>query len=87
MSKPEGKSTTEDIRRLVIERVKASPKELRLSIGDMEYSTEEVLKHVEKGDEVGKQVMDAQINFLRDVARGKVYEDNEKETSNNQTKV
>lgn len=70
-----------DARRLVEERIKAAPKELKVSIGDADYSIEEMLKHVQEEDTIGQQIVETQLSFLRAVAKGDVYRDDEANAS------
>ena len=57
----------ENIKQLVITRIEAqmSPN-LRLSIGGMgSYNMEEMIRHVKEGDEIGKQIIQAHLNFIK----------------------
>lgn len=76
MSKHQDNQLDEEIRRLVVERIKRTSDELQLVIGDGEkkYSKKELIKSVEKGDEVGRLIIDIQMNFLKAMAQGKIYE-------------
>lgn len=69
------KELQQEIRQLTIERIKASSGDLRVSIGAGDYTKTELLKSVERGDGVGQAVMEAQIEYLRDMAEGKIYQD------------
>lgn len=64
----------EDIKKLVLARIKAASDDLSISIGSTEYTKDEILKSVEKGDEVGKEIMDIQMEYLRDMAAGTIYQ-------------
>lgn len=63
-----------DIKRLVIERIKATSDELEISIGTTLYTKEQILESVEKEDEIGKEIIDIQIEYLRDMAQGALYQ-------------
>lgn len=69
------KGLQEDIRTLTLERIKASSGDLRLSIGAEDYTKTELLESVRRNDEVGQEVMETQIEYLRDMAEGKIYQD------------
>jgi hypothetical protein len=70
------KEKQEAIRRLVIERIKASSDDLSIMIGGKgNYSKAELIKSVEEGTEVGKQIMDIQMDFLKAMAEGKIYKE------------
>ena len=72
----------EQLRKLVIARLMAVPEDLRLSIGDTEYGREDSIDHVRKGDAIGVHIMDVQLAYLRDLATGKIYEDEKNNSSN-----
>ncbi|KKR86611.1 MAG: hypothetical protein UU34_C0012G0009 [Candidatus Curtissbacteria bacterium GW2011_GWA1_41_11] len=64
----------EDIKKLVLARIQATSDDLRIAIGSTEYTKEEMIKSVEKGDEVGKEIIDIQMEYLRDMAQGAAYQ-------------
>ena len=68
------KKTQEDVRRLVMERIKAASGDLRIAVGSEAYTKLDLLKSVEKGDEIGKKIIAAQMEYLRDMAAGKIYQ-------------
>ena len=70
-----GKGLQEDIRTLTLERIKASSGDLIISIGAEDCTKTELLESVRRNDEVGQEVMEAQIEYLRDMAEGKIYQD------------
>lgn len=60
---------------LVIGRLKASPSDTIKSIGGSGiYTKEEMIKHVEAGDDVGNTIEKAQMEWLRAVADGALNE-------------
>lgn len=67
---------SEELRKIVLERLKSMPESLSVSIGNSEYTTDELVEHVEDGDDVGKQIMEIQLQYLQDLGSGKIY-DNE----------
>ena len=67
----------EDLRKLVIARIEASSEDLRIAIGgENDYSREELIKSVQSGDDLGQEIINSQLEYLRDMASGKLY-DNE----------
>jgi len=67
--------TDEEIRKLVIERIKAMSDEAGLVVGgDKKMTKAEMIENVEKGSNEGKQIVDMQMTFLRDMASGKLME-------------
>lgn len=63
----------ESLKRLVLERVSVMPNTLRMAVGSLELTREDLTRHVEKGDEIGKQIIEMNLSFLRDLASGAIY--------------
>ena len=63
----------ERLRTLVLERINVMPNTLRVAVGSQEITKEDILRHVQEGDEIGKQMMELELTFLRDLASGAVY--------------
>jgi len=66
--------TKEEARELVIERIKAVSNNLKICVGSSEYSKEEILKSLKEDNELGKEIIDIQLEYLRDIARGAIYQ-------------
>ena len=66
----------EEMKKIVIARIKTSSDDLVITIGDKDYNKQQVLESVERGDEIGLEVIDTQMEFLRDMASGRFYEQN-----------
>lgn len=64
----------EDIKKLAIARINAFSDDLGIIIGNKKYTKKEILDSIEKGDEIGREVIDVQIEYLRDMASGAIYE-------------
>lgn len=62
----------EQVKELVITKIEAQlPQNLKLSIGSHGLlSKEEMIEHVKKGDEIGKQIVNVQMSFLKALASG-----------------
>lgn len=62
-----------DIKETVIARIEAqTPSNMKLSVGSQGSLTkEELINHIKKGDEIGQQVVDAHLTFLKALANGK----------------
>lgn len=71
------KEIAEDVRRLVIARVKAASDNLRISIGSSEYTKNDLLKALETDNELSREIIDVQLKYLRDMAEGAIYQDAE----------
>ena len=63
----------EQLKKLVIERVNVMPDTLRISVGSDDFDKESLLNHVREEDEVGTQIMEMELDFLRGLASGAVY--------------
>lgn len=63
-----------EMRALVMARLKAASDDLRISIGSADYGKKELLKSVEAGSELGQEIVQAQIEYLRDMAEGAIYQ-------------
>ncbi len=63
----------ESLKRLVLERVNVMPDTLRMAVGSLELTREDLTKHVEEGDDIGKQIIQMNLDFLRDIASGAIY--------------
>jgi len=68
------KQVQREMRALVLARLKATSNDLRISIGSAHYSKEELLKSVEKGKKLGQEIIEAQMEYLRDMAEGAIYQ-------------
>ncbi len=66
--------TEKKVKELVLARIDAQvPSNLRLFIGSSNgMNKEQIMEHVRKGDEVGKQIVQMHINFMKAVVRGEV---------------
>lgn len=65
--------TLENIKQLTIARLRATNKDLTVHIGDDDYSQEDLLKSVMEENDLGRQVMEMHIDFLRSIASGELY--------------
>lgn len=68
------KQIQEDIRELVLARIMAASDDLRIAIGSTEYTKKEMIENVKEGNEIGKEIMDIQMEYLRDMAKGAIYQ-------------
>ena len=65
----------EQLKNLTIERLNAMPKNTSVVIGAHQHSIGELVEHVVKADELGRQIMNIQLEFLQDLATGEIYKD------------
>ncbi len=61
------------IKELVIARINALSKDLEISVGGENVTKEQILESVKKGDELGQEIVEMQLKFLRDITEGKIY--------------
>lgn len=50
---------------LVKLRVEEMPPHLKISIGNKEYDKEDILKHVEERDDIGKLIFEVEMTYLK----------------------
>lgn len=64
----------EELKQLVIQRLKATSDELNIVIGNEgDFTREELIRRVESGDKIGKEVVESEIEFLKALTEGKIY--------------
>ena len=63
----------EQLKTLVLERVNVMPDTLRIAVGSEEFSKTVLIKHIQQEDDIGRQMMEVELEFLRDLASGAVY--------------
>lgn len=63
----------QQFKKLILERVSVMPDTLRMAVGSMELTRGDITQHIQDEDEIGKQVMEMELEFLRDLASGAVY--------------
>ena len=64
-----------DIKELVIARIKAAPEGVGVSFGGQDgLSKDELIKHIEANDEIGRKIIEVQMNFLTSLKEGRLYE-------------
>ncbi len=60
------KPIDEMVQKIVIERLLAMPENVGVSIGmEGNFSKDELMEHVKKGDDVGKKMMAVQFSYLQ----------------------
>jgi hypothetical protein len=67
------KKTQKEMRKLVLARLQAASDDLRISIGSTNYNKKQLLKKVQAGDKIGQEIINIQIEYLRDMAKGAIY--------------
>ena len=65
------KTVSEEVKQLVIARLETLPPDKKMSIGSYgEFKREDLIMHVEKGDEIGKKVIEIELEFLQALKEG-----------------
>ncbi|MBL7170021.1 MAG: hypothetical protein ISS48_03305 [Candidatus Aenigmarchaeota archaeon] len=66
---------TEEMKELVITRLLVLPPGKKISIGSYgDFTKDELIESVKKGDEIGKKIIEIEIDFLRALKEGEFYE-------------
>ena len=61
----------EEIRKLVVERLKTFPSGKKMSIGsEGNFSKEELINHVESEDRIGRKIIEIQLTYLQSLKKG-----------------
>ncbi len=65
---------TEQMKEIVLARIDAQvPSNLKLSVGSAGgMNKEQIMEHIRKGDDIGRQIVQAHLRFLRAQSNGKV---------------
>ncbi len=63
----------DQLKTLVLERINVMPGTMKLAIGTTEVNKQDIIRHVKDEDEVGQQMMEMELDYLRDLASGAVY--------------
>lgn len=75
MADKKEEETQAKIIELVLARLDTLPSNARISIGsDVSLTKQELMKHVKNDDEIGKKIVEIQLNYLRFLKEGKIYE-------------
>lgn len=69
------KDNHDEIKELVIARLRTLPDSKGISIGSFgEFTKEQLIERVRSGDEVGEKIIQVEMNFLRALKDGILYE-------------
>jgi ribosome recycling factor len=68
-------SEMSEFREIVIKRLEAMPDNIRVSMGSLgTFSREDLIKNVTENTELGKFIIQMQINYMRSMTKGFVNE-------------
>lgn len=65
--------TLKKLKELVLARLTVMPQDISISIGDKNLDKKALTEHVQSEDEIGKQMMEMELEFLQDLASGAIY--------------
>ena len=65
----------EEVKNLVIARLEVLPPDVSISIGSQgQFTRDELIVHVEKNDEIGKKIIEVELEYLTLLKEGIFYE-------------
>lgn len=65
----------EEVKKIVIARLEVFPADKKISIGSTgELTKQEMINNVEKGTDIGKKIIEVQLNYLRSLKEAPFYE-------------
>jgi len=65
---------TKDVKELVKARLSVLPQNVNVSIGlDGAFNRDELIKHIEQGDKIGRKVIQIDMEFLQSLKKGEFY--------------
>lgn len=68
------KTTEEQIKELIIARLQAIPPNVGISVGSQgDFKRDELIEHVKKDDEIGKKIIEIDLNYLRALKELNIY--------------
>ena len=66
---------TQEAKELVIARLLLLPSGKKISIGSYgDFTKEELIENINKGNEVGKKIIEIEMDFLKALKKGDLYE-------------
>lgn len=74
MTHKKKKISNEEIKALVVERLKTLPSNMKISIGSKgSFTKENLIAKVKKGDATGKKIIEVELEYLRALKRGDLF--------------
>lgn len=75
-TKEEKEEIEKDAKELTIARLDVLPSDKKISVGSTgEFTKGELIERVKKGDEIGRKVVEIELNFLRTLREGSLLRD------------
>lgn len=76
MTISKSKATDEEIRQLVIERLKVLPSGQKISIGSKgDFTKDQLIYHVKEHDKVGQKIVQIQLSYLQSLKEGILFDE------------
>jgi len=73
MNEKEKKKQQERLKQIVLMKIATMPKNYKLSIGDEgSFNKVQIAEHVDKMDNVGKQILEMELKFIKALSRGEI---------------
>lgn len=64
----------EQLKEITLARIRTVSKDARISLGSEDYSSEELITHLEGNDEIGNELIQMNWQYLKDLASGALYD-------------
>lgn len=61
------------LKEIVLARLQVMPDDMTVTVGSEGLDKKDLTEHVESEDEIGKQLMEMELEYLRDLASGAIY--------------
>lgn len=62
-----------EVLELIKARLRTIPKSIRISIGNSEFSKEDILKSIDEQSDIGIEFIEMQMDYLKDLTSGALY--------------
>ncbi len=64
----------EQLKEITLARIRTISRDAHISLGSEDYSSEDLIKHLEKNDEIGDELIQMNWQYLKDLASGAIYD-------------
>lgn len=61
------------LKEITMARIRTISRDAHISLGSEDYSSEELINHLEKNDEIGDELIQMNWQYLKDLASGTIY--------------
>lgn len=61
------------LKEITIARIRTVSRNAHISLGSEDYSSEELINHLEKNDKIGDELIQMNWQYLKDLASGAIY--------------